>query len=550
MALSLPRELCIPVSEPQLHGASMKPAQSSIPSIQLKVFLGSPGDVDKERSIAEEVLAEMNRTVALSHNVFFLTRRWELDTTPQLGEDTQRIVNEQIGDMAKIDLFVGIMWNRAGSETPRAQSGTIEEYHAAVASYKRNGHPDVWFYFRNTRIERPSDDQLEQLKKVNAFRALVKRQGNIASYGTEDEFARLFRNHLTNWLSRRSSPKNPPTTKDCTINPYKLYYYRQTRKKSFTQLARETALDRRMLRRLENTHHSRANLDASKFPSIDGDAIQRIERSLECPGRLAGGQRDDFLSQYLLFFETYKNIARRRGGKEPPSLGQSVLRFKTRAVVFDFGGTLTLPRGKYTTWETIWTKLGYEVNRCSELHRHYQTGKLSHQQWCDETCKAFRERGLTSELLEKYTKGKTRAVPGLAETIVDLRKKGIKLYIASGSLKPIIKVTLGTVFGDFEEVRANDVIFDRNGVIERIESTPYDFRGKADFLKRIVRELNVSPLDVLFVGNSCNDVFASESGVRTLCVNPRFTDPDNQEHWTYAIREMSNLQQILGYVYM
>jgi len=59
---------------------------------------------------------------------------------------------------------------------------------------------------------------------------------------------------------------------------------------------------------------------------------------------------------------------------------------------------------------------------------------------------------------------------------------------------------------------------------------------------------SLSELDVLFVGNSLNDIYASRSGARTLCVNPHLTNPEIEEHWTYCIPEMRNLKQILQHV--
>jgi phosphoglycolate phosphatase-like HAD superfamily hydrolase len=64
----------------------------------------------------------------------------------------------------------------------------------------------------------------------------------------------------------------------------------------------------------------------------------------------------------------------------------------------------------------------------------------------------------------------------------------------------------------------------------------------------LIKELDVSPLDVLFIGNSSNDELAGQSGARTLCVNPHFTDPATNIQWSYAIRKMENLGEILPFV--
>lgn len=515
---------------------------------QHQVFIASPGDVSAERQLVEAVIAELNRTVAKSKRIFLQTRRWELDTFPKTGRDIQAIVNAQIADMSECKLFIGIIWNRLGTKTRRAASGTVEEYDRALKSFKKHGRPEIWFYFRKQKLTNPTNDQMIQAGQASSFQKQVQSENLTFTYNTPKEFCDLLRKHLILWIDNLSVASSPIAKKTYRLNPYKLYYFRQMRKMSYTEVARSAEIDRTTLRRLENENPSKKRLSSDSFPEIEEIALNALERALNCQGKLAGGQADDFLSQYLLFYDTYKRISQNKNRTQIDSRQQE-LRFKTQAVVFDFGGTLTQSQGKYTTWEKLWRKLNYSVNDCSELHRRYQSGEITHQQWCEITCKAFRERNLCEEHVLDIAR-QVRLVPGVANTIIELRKRGIRLYIVSGSLKTIIRETLGPLYNEFEEIRANDVIFDSQKIISKIQSTPYDFKGKADFLRRIVRELDISPLDVLFVGNSCNDVFASESGVRTLCVNPRFTDPDKQEHWTYSIREMTDLSQIKKYVYV
>src|SRR5947209_12480345 len=98
------------------------------PIHKLRVFLASPGDVNKERKQAREVVEEINRTIAAARGVLIETVGWETHAYPSYGRDAQSLVNEQIANMDKFDLFVGIMWKRFGRPTPRAESGTEEEF--------------------------------------------------------------------------------------------------------------------------------------------------------------------------------------------------------------------------------------------------------------------------------------------------------------------------------------------------------------------------------------------------------------------------------------
>lgn len=171
---------------------------------KLLVFLASPGDVSKERRIAEEVIAELNRTVAPGKNAVLQAVRWENDAFPGYGDDAQSLINAQIAEMKKYALFVGIMWNRLGTPTPRAESGTVEEFARAVESFTQNGQPNIWFYFRQSASNLNTEDQLEQRKKVLAFKKLVETNGMPWTYKHPSDFREKFRSQITLWLSARA----------------------------------------------------------------------------------------------------------------------------------------------------------------------------------------------------------------------------------------------------------------------------------------------------------------------------------------------------------
>ena len=90
--------------------------------------------------------------------------------------------------------------------------------------------------------------------------------------------------------------------------------------------------------------------------------------------------------------------------------------------------------------------------------------------------------------------------------------------------------------------------FDVNGLLSNITGHAYDFEGKARFITMIAEGLGCHPIDILFIGNSLNDEKAATSGARTLCVNPKHTHFHVESMWNNAIREMTDLRQILQYL--
>jgi HAD superfamily phosphoserine phosphatase-like hydrolase len=305
-----------------------------------------------------------------------------------------------------------------------------------------------------------------------------------------------------------------------------------TRKLSFSDLSRLSGVNRNTLREIEKVDQRSGMKAIERFKTVRRSILAKVETALEAWGQLEAGKDDDSLSMYMQFYQVYKGSETTTERDEDAQLR---IPFVTKVVAFDFDGTLTKEADNRTSWEKIWVSLGYEVADCDDLHRRYVRKELTHQQWCDLTKDKFRARVFSEAKLAEIAKD-SHLVEGIRETLLELKNRGILLYVLSGSIKQIIKLVLGDLYDLFDDVKANEIEFDQRGLIKHIIGTRYDFRGKAEFLTSIIEEQSLSPLDVLFIGNSSNDVYASLSGARTLCVNPHFTDADKEEHWTYAIK--------------
>jgi len=176
----------------------------------LKLFLASPGDVSQERDRVEEVVKDVNLTYGEEHNLRIEVTRWETHVFPGYGSDPQDVVNRQIADMTQFDLFVGIMWNRFGTPTPRAGSGTGEEFERAAQAFEQHGRPHIMFYFREAKANLKTREQLEQRGKVLEFRTALDKKGLSKTYTSVTDFEKKFRNDLLLWLRSRERPRPEP----------------------------------------------------------------------------------------------------------------------------------------------------------------------------------------------------------------------------------------------------------------------------------------------------------------------------------------------------
>ena len=117
----------------------------------------------------------------------------------------------------------------------------------------------------------------------------------------------------------------------------------------------------------------------------------------------------------------------------------------------------------------------------------------------------------------------------------------------------IIQEVLKNIYHRADGVKANNFKFSADGLLTEIIGTDYDFDGKARFIKEIALNLRISTKDVLFIGNSINDLWAHESGADTLCINPsqtHATETDQFGHrvWKNTIQECDDLREIFSYV--
>ena len=172
----------------------------------IRVFLASPGDVPEERARASTVIARVNERHALSQGILLQLWRWEKDAVPEVGR-AQENINRSLDGAAVVVL---IIWNRIGTPTGEAESGTVEEFERAVERNLATGWPRVMVYY----CDRPSppattEDQLEQAGRVLKFKKRHQRDVLSASYGTASDFEQLLETHLDKVVDDIASLSNP-----------------------------------------------------------------------------------------------------------------------------------------------------------------------------------------------------------------------------------------------------------------------------------------------------------------------------------------------------
>jgi hypothetical protein len=154
-----------------------------------KVFCASPGDVTAERDQLKSAITTWNNMNDDKHvELRFLG--WEEDAISQFGVDPQQAINEQLGQ--EFDIFVMIVGKRIGSATPRAKSGTVEEFLAAVNRWQATGYPKIGMYFKDQAVN-VLDESPEQIKGVIDLYQQVRSMGYVVRFKKGEFEAKIFR---------------------------------------------------------------------------------------------------------------------------------------------------------------------------------------------------------------------------------------------------------------------------------------------------------------------------------------------------------------------
>jgi hypothetical protein len=168
---------------------SMQRANSST----LTVFVASPGDTAAEVETVRDVIVELNRLNGRTEGFRLEMIHYKTDSYSAVGPDAQAIINHQLDEY---DVFLGIMKTKFGEPTPRADSGTEEEFDRALGKYfAQPTKIALMFYFGNPEVRFLDIDPAQALK-MRAFRDRVQQHVKTADFLSVETLRNLLRHDL------------------------------------------------------------------------------------------------------------------------------------------------------------------------------------------------------------------------------------------------------------------------------------------------------------------------------------------------------------------
>jgi len=160
----------------------------SYPATVFRVMIASPGDVQKEREIARELIFGWNSIHSENKHYLLFPLGWEWDAYPMMGDHPQGILNKEL--LEKSDLLLGIFWTKLGTPTDEYPSGSVEEIERHIAANK-----PVMLYFSEAKIK-PDDLDQEQYSRLQEFKKSCKKRGLYYSFENANDFKEKFTKHL------------------------------------------------------------------------------------------------------------------------------------------------------------------------------------------------------------------------------------------------------------------------------------------------------------------------------------------------------------------
>ncbi len=199
-------------------------------SLQLRVFISSPGDVADERNLAREVLHTLPNDPVYRGCIGIEAVSYDDPGDPVAMAahlTPQAAINVERPKPSQCDVVIVILWSRMGTPLPAEylkpdgspyRSGTEWEFLDAVEAAAKTGRPTTWVYRRDEEIKVGSkdaqrDEKLRQADAVDDFFAeFADAAGSLRysyhSYHGPTEFAKLFRQHLHSFITKRLAESN------------------------------------------------------------------------------------------------------------------------------------------------------------------------------------------------------------------------------------------------------------------------------------------------------------------------------------------------------
>jgi phosphoserine phosphatase len=219
---------------------------------------------------------------------------------------------------------------------------------------------------------------------------------------------------------------------------------------------------------------------------------------------------------------------------------------KIKLIVFDLEGILTK---NSSSWFTLNKKFGISEREDKKYFDMYMKNKINYKKWAEIIIDIWikRARPKKKELIEFFKNFNKETMKGAKETISELKRRGYKIVVISGSLDIYSKAIKKKLNVD-EIVNGSSAIFDKKGNLIGVNVNPdfygKDFIGKMKSLNRICKKFKVKLKECAAVGDSWNDYLLFKKTAFSIAFN---SDYDKLKKIADVVIDKKDLREILRY---
>ncbi|MBR9691080.1 HAD-IB family phosphatase, partial [Candidatus Woesearchaeota archaeon] len=206
-------------------------------------------------------------------------------------------------------------------------------------------------------------------------------------------------------------------------------------------------------------------------------------------------------------------------------------------VCFDLDGTLIEEKDGKVFWERVLSKI-YGSNIVSmERWGAWENGKLTLLEWVDLDVGDWKRHGFTKKKLQDLI-NHSSLLPGSHETLKELKDKGFKLGVISGS----VNILLDTVFPKhpFDDIFIHNIFFGKDNKISHWEKNPYAEK-KDEALKIIAKKENIPLSKTVFIGDHHNDISVAKIAGLSISINSKSKELDEVCDVVIKKKDMSEI---------
>jgi len=217
---------------------------------------------------------------------------------------------------------------------------------------------------------------------------------------------------------------------------------------------------------------------------------------------------------------------------------------KYKLVCFDVDGTLV--DNITFSWQLFHDHFKVDHKKRAEMRSKFYKGEISYLEWANHDINMWLDKGATKKDFFKALKqNDVKLMEGSIETIKELKNKGYKLAIISGSLNIVLEYALPNYKDYFDDVFLSYIHFNEDGTVNKVEATEYDMMKKADALKLIAKRENLKLSECVFIGDHHNDVQIAEIAGLSIAFDAK---DDELRKVADVIIDKKDLKEILKFL--